>query len=98
MAGSGIAHIASLWFRDLDERAVAALLLGAVYLIIAIGLFGQSRFTLFMAIIVPGSVALTSLPDIQLQQLIPATSIAIDLLVAALSLTVLWQVRNRPSQ
>jgi len=98
MAASGAARIASLWFRDLDERAVAAVLLGAVYLVIAIGLFGQSRFTLFVAIVVPSTVAFLNLPQLALQQLLPTLSIALDLLMAALSVVVLWQLRNRPSQ
>ncbi len=44
---SGAIRVASLWFRPLDGEAVLTLLIGAIYLIAGIGLFGQSRFALF---------------------------------------------------
>ena len=51
---TGAAQITALWFRELTEMAVLDAVLGATYLIIGIGLFGQSRFTLFLALVVPG--------------------------------------------
>lgn len=50
---AGAALITALWFRELTETAVLDAALGAIYLIIGIGLFGRSRFTLFTALVVP---------------------------------------------
>ena len=94
---SGIGHIAALWLRDLTPTALFEALLGCVYLIIGIGLFGQSRFTLFMAILVPACAAWylidSGLPDNPVQD----ARLAIDALVVLFSAAVLWQVRNDPS-
>ena len=98
LTGSGVAHIAGRWFRELDERAVGAMLLGAVYLIIAIGLFGQSRFSLFMAIAVPAAVALSAIQQLEPPNTLQTANVAVDVLVVCLSTLVLWQVRNRPSR
>lgn len=54
---SGIGQVTMLWFRELTGEAVIDALLGVVYIIIGIGLQGQSRFTLFMAIGVPAAAA-----------------------------------------
>lgn len=54
---SGIGQVALLWFRDLTGGAVVDALIGVVYIIIGIGLQGQSRFTLFVAIAVPAAAA-----------------------------------------
>jgi hypothetical protein len=94
---SGAGRVASLWFRDLDQQAVFALLLGAVYLIVGIGLFGQSRFVLFVSIALCSTVALYSLPFIDTFPPLQQTGIATDIIVVCLSAIVLWQVRNRPS-
>ena len=93
--GAGL--VAALWFRDLDAAALADALAGSVYLFIGIGLFGRSRFTLFVAIAAcaantwylsrydstPGSV-------LQLRMLA-------DLVVILCCGWVLWQVRREPS-
>lgn len=97
LTASGLAHVAALWFRELDARAVAAMLLGAVYLIIAIGMFGQSRFTLFLAIAVPGAVTFASLQQPGPIHTLQTLSLAVNAMVICLSALVLWQVRNRPS-
>ena len=73
---SGAAHLASLWFRPLDEGAVASIFIGATYLIVGIGLFGQSRFTLFVATALCAAstaVALRPLPA----PLTPMTEVAV---------------------
>ena len=53
---SGLGLIAALWLQDLSGMALADALLGSVYLVIAIGLMGQSRFSLVLAIVVPAAV------------------------------------------
>jgi hypothetical protein len=94
---SGAGKVASLWFRELDQQAVAALLLGTVYLIIGLGLFGQSRFTLFVAISVCSLVSLYTLKSIAVLEPLQQAGLAADLITIVLSTTVLWHVRNRPS-
>lgn len=54
---SGIGQVAMLWFRDLTGAALTDAMMGVVYIIIGIGLQGQSRFTLFLAIAVPATAA-----------------------------------------
>jgi len=55
---SGIGLVAMLWFRELTGAVLIDAMLGVVYIIIGIGLQGQSRFTLFVAIGVPATAAL----------------------------------------
>ena len=96
---SGLAHLASLWFRDLTMEALGGALLGTLYLFIAIGLFGQSRFTLFIAILFPGLACCVQLAggapgtmtDLQL------TGLAINACVIGCSAYILWRVRHHPS-
>ncbi len=94
---SGIGHIAALWMRALDGAALLDACLGGVYLIIGIGLFGQSRFTLFMAMLIPATTAafvVTTFPDLGQAH---TARVAIDALVIFCSALVLWHVRNNPS-
>ena len=63
---SGIGQVAALWFRELTGAALIDAFIGVVYIIIGIGLQGQSRFTLFLAIAAPAAAAalvLRSSPD-----------------------------------
>ena len=56
--GSGTGRVASLWFRELNHQAVLDATIGAIYLFMAIGLYGSSRFTLFVAMGLPLASAL----------------------------------------
>jgi hypothetical protein len=97
---AGALLIGALWFRDLTGQALLDALIGAVYLFIGIGLFGRSRFTLFLAITAPAAhlvflanttgLAGTTDPLHQIQLLA-------DLIVILCSAWVLWQVRHDPS-
>jgi hypothetical protein len=95
----GFSHIAELWFIDLSRETLLLALLGAVYLFIGIGLFGRSRFTLFLAMILPAAgIALAlQLDPIESMSTMALLRIISSLLVIALSTTVLWAVRNNPS-
>lgn len=44
---SGVTHVAQLWFREIDESSLFTALVGMVYLLLGLGLSGQSRFTLW---------------------------------------------------
>mgnify|MGYP003551205664 FL=1 len=97
MCLSGLGQIAMLWLRELTLTTVADGLLGTVYLVIGIGLFGHSRFSLFLGIIVPVTACgmllyLRPQPD-QMDTL----RMAADVSVALLCTNVLWQVRHHPS-
>lgn len=99
VAISGVWQITGLWRFRLSDDILLIALSGSIYLLLAIGLFGRSRFTLFMTIGICGTFAV--LPMIQglpwpwtpLQQL-RTTS---DLLVIILCTRVLWTVRHHPS-
>ena len=54
---SGIGQVGMLWFRPLTGAVITDAVIGFTYIIIGIGLQGQSRFTLFVAIAVPATVA-----------------------------------------
>lgn len=97
MGLSGLGQIGALWLRALTGAALADALLGFVYLIIAIGLFGQSRFSLFLAIVVPalvtgGILYITPQPE-QVYKL----RMAIDAVVILFSALELWRVRHNQS-
>jgi hypothetical protein len=96
---SGLLQVALLWFVALTPEAVLVALLGVVYLITAVGLYGQSRFTLALASIGPIAGALLSL---QLTQLPLGTDlwlkVVADGLITICSALVLWRVRHQPSR
>ena len=54
---SGVGQVALLWLRDLTADTLTGAFVGVVYIIIGIGLLGQSRFTLFVAIASPLAAA-----------------------------------------
>lgn len=94
---SGAAQVATLWLRSLDEAALLTALLGAAYLIIGIGLFGRSRFSLFVAIAVPGTVAAVLLRYSGAPDPVSVLRVAVDGLIVLLSAIALWRVRHTPT-
>ncbi|MEQ9463109.1 MAG: hypothetical protein RJQ10_05580 [Haliea sp.] len=99
VATSGLFQVASLWRFRLSEGVLLTALIGSVYLLIAIGLFGRSRFTLFLAAGVcaafPAQLLATGPPWPW-----PAADLlrfASDVAVVALCGRVLWSVRKLPS-
>lgn len=86
---SGAALSASLWFLPTTPTLLATALCGALYLILALGLFGTSRFTLFLAVAVPLARAWLGLYPLPLEgweQLRTVTDVAI----ALTCVPVLW--------
>ena len=98
MTLSGAGHIAALWLRELSGNAVIDALIGAVYLITGIGLFGQSRFTLFMAMVLPATGIYYVLRYFPGGVPIYELRIATDTIVILCSAVTLWQVRRDPSR
>ena len=96
MCLSGIAQIAALWLRELTGAALADGLWGTVYLLIGIGLFGQSRLSLFLAIVIPATATAVLLYTVFQPTQIYALRIAIDVVVILLCAIVLWETRHHP--
>jgi len=96
---SGISHIALLWLRDINLPLLVSVSFGAVYLFIGIGLYGQSRFALFTAVIFPGlgaGLALNTFPLASFSSL-GLGQLATNFVVIVISAWVLFQVRHQPS-
>jgi len=94
---SGAALIGALWFRELDGMALLDALAGSIYLFIGIGLYGQSRFTLFVAIAASAVSALYLSYVRDAPGILDQLRISADLIVIGCSAWVLWQVRKKPS-
>lgn len=93
---SGASQIGALWVNTLNLETVLGALLGTVYLFVGIGLFGQSRFVLFVAIAVCSANAFFSFETVSSAALGLARLLA-DFVIALASAAVLWAVRHRPS-
>ena len=80
---SGIGQVAMLWFRPLTGAVIIDAVIGFTYIIIGIGLQGQSRFTLFVAIAVPATAAALILNGQPLETMasLQRTRLALDLAV-----------------
>lgn len=95
-AVSGAAQISLLWVLELGAPVLGLAFAGGVYLMLALGLFGVSRFALFVAIVVPAIrvfYAWNPLPALEWEQL---RSIG-DLIIAIIALFLLWHARHRPT-
>jgi hypothetical protein len=93
---SGVGQVAMLWFRELTGVALLDAMMGVVYIIIGIGLQGQSRFTLFVAIAVPAAamvLMLQSAPGGALGSL-QVSRLVMDLMVILCSAVVLATTRK----
>jgi uncharacterized membrane protein (DUF2068 family) len=96
---AGISQIARLWFTNIDEIALVGALFGALYIITGIGLYGQSRFALFLAIVIPagGAWLLLSQSPIEHYGELDRSQLGVALIVIILCARVLFAVRNNPS-
>ena len=91
---SGLGQIGALWLRDLSGAAVGDALLGAVYLMIAIGLFGRSRLSLFLAIAVSAAASLSTAYRMTYPADIDLLRITLDLGIMLFSALELWRTRH----
>ncbi|MFN2286740.1 MAG: hypothetical protein ABR578_00260 [Chromatocurvus sp.] len=93
---SAVGQISVLWLLDLNAAVLGVAFAGCLYLMLALGLFGVSRFALFLAGVLPAARVLSGwnpLPILQWEQL---RSIA-DLIIAVLALFLLWRARHEPT-
>tara|TARA_B110000503_G_scaffold37745_3_gene61780 strand:+ start:45671 stop:46015 length:345 start_codon:yes stop_codon:yes gene_type:complete len=93
---SGIAQIAALWLRELTGTALLDGLWGTVYLIIGIGLYGHSRFSIFMGIVIPSAAAGTVMYTLPHPEQAYTLRIAVDVVIVLLCAVVLWESRHNP--
>ncbi len=96
MLAAGISHISQLWLRDIDVTSLSFGLLGMYYLVLALGLSGRSRFTLWItsiSVVTSASHAVSRWPSGQLDPLL-AGHILVDITVACLCLYILFRTRH----
>jgi hypothetical protein len=96
MCLSGTAQISALWLRELTGTALVDGLWGTVYVIIGIGLYGHSRFSVFLGIVVPSAAAATVIYTLPNPEQAYTLRIAVDVVVALLCAVVLWESRHHP--
>ena len=96
MCLSGIGHIAALWLRALTGTALTDGLWGTAYLVTGIGLFGQSRFSLVMAVVIPVAATSVLFYTVPRPEAAYTLRMAIDAAVVLLCAIVLWQTRHHP--
>jgi hypothetical protein len=91
---SGISHVAQLWFRETDATALFTALVGMVYLVLALGLSGQSRFALWatgVTLVTDGVNSVLWSPKAANPLIM--WHIAIDGIVAVLCVYILYRTR-----
>lgn len=96
MCLSGFAQFAALWLRELTGAALVDGLWGTVYVIVGIGLYGHSRFSVFMGAVIPAVAAgmmIYSLPEPEQAYTL---RIAVDVVIVLLCAVVLWESRHHP--
>jgi hypothetical protein len=94
MCLSGTGQIAALWLRELTSAALIDGLWGTVYIIIGIGLYGHSRFSLFMGMVIPAAATGLLLYTVAQPEQVYTLRIAVDAVVVLLCATVLWDTRH----
>ena len=96
ITASGVGQVSLLWFRDLTANTLTGAFIGVVYIIIGIGLQGQSRFTLFVAIAVPLAAAALLLNVVPggAPSTLQIIRLTVDLLVVICSALVLANTRK----
>jgi hypothetical protein len=92
---SGCTHIAQLWFVQLDGIALLGALLGVIYLLTSLGLAGRSRFSLWVAAILPllGAAAGVTVLDKGEPAYLMYWHLAADVTAAVLSGSILVRTR-----
>ena len=98
MCSAGVTMVAALWLRELTQLAVLDAVVGAVYLVSGIGLFGHSRFSLILGIVIPLGVSGAFYASHDLVLTIDNLRYATDGVIAGLCVVVLWMVRHEESR
>ena len=96
MCLSGTAQVAALWLRELTGTALIDGLWGTVYVIIGIGLYGHSRFSVYMGAVIPSAAASILIYTLPHTEQAYNLRIAVDVVIVLLCLVVLWESRHHP--
>jgi hypothetical protein len=70
---------------------------GTVYLIIGIGLFGHSRFSVYMGMVIPAAAIGLLLYQAPQPEQLYSLRVAVDVTIILLCAVVLWESRHHPS-
>ena len=92
----GCTHLAQLWLQPLAGAVVFTAVFGAVYWLVGLGLAGQSRFALWMGMLLPalGSYAAYLRYHLMGPAQLTLAHIAACLLVSALCAATLYRTRH----
>jgi len=96
---SGISQVAQLWVRDIDRTTLVIAAAGVLYLLIGLGLSGQSRFSLWISTAMVSTHAVVGasvLPGETETLLVPLLSL--DVVVALMCLFILSRMRQAAIQ
>jgi hypothetical protein len=93
---SGFSHVAQLWFRETDGTALLTAAAGMIYLLLGLGLSGQSRFALWATTVTAaaGASAGRSLLSAGTSELLLRWHLLADLMVAMLCVYILYTTRD----
>lgn len=97
MCLSGIGQIATLWLQALTGTALVDGLWGTVYVIIGIGLYGHSRFSVYMGMVIPAAAIGLLMYTAPLAEHLYTLGTAVDVTIILLCAVVLWESRHHPS-
>lgn len=93
---SGLSHTAQLWLLDIDLNTLIGALLGLFYFLIALGLAGRSRFSLWLGVLMPafGVFGATVRYLTLHEQPVTLLHVTIDTLVLLFCLYILFKTRH----
>ena len=96
MVLSGTTHSAQLWLYPLSGTTVMAAVFGLMFFLLSLGLAGQSRFSLWMGVCLPGVGVINGLQRYLSPQAVEmgVFNIAINLMVLILCAQVLHRTRH----
>ena len=97
MCLSGTGQFATLWLRELTGMALLDGLWGTVYVIVGIGLYGHSRFSVYMGMVVPAAAIGLLLYTMPMPEQLYTLRVAVDVTIILLCAVVLWESRHHPS-
>lgn len=96
MCLSGVGQIAMLWLQPLTGTALVDGLWGTVYVIVGIGLYGHSRFSVYVSMVVPAAAIGLLLYQAPLLEQLYTLRAAVDVTIILLCAVVLWETRHHP--
>lgn len=93
---SGLWQVSVLWMLELNATTLGIALCGCIYLILGLGMFGVSRFALFITAAATTARALLGwnpMPILEWEQL----RLLVDVVSACCTAYLFWQSRHAPT-